>query len=165
MANSQKRSIALAAIVAIIGTLIAVACVQLAQSKAGFVGNKDKLAQRINAPLTPSPIPAAWLISGTPTFRSNTFGNSQDNSSSSGIWECIGPTQFVWHYGTDETIYILEGSADIEYLGKKFTLAAGDSTHFAAGTSANWVVRERIKKTWVLYEPGRLVRVMRRVVG
>ena len=111
------------------------------------------------------PVNLALQISGTPTFRSNTFGTSQDHSSSSGIWECVGPTQFVWHYGTDETIYILEGSAEIEYLGKKFTLAAGDSTHFAAGTSANWVVRERIKKTWVLYDPGRLVRFMRRLVG
>jgi uncharacterized cupin superfamily protein len=89
---------------------------------------------------------------------------SERPASRSGIWECTGPGQFRWEYSVDEAIYILEGSADIEYLGNRFTLSAGDSTKFIAGTSANWTVPNRIKKTFRIYDPGRLTtRLMRRL--
>ena len=163
MANTLGRRAFPLFFLAVCGTLAVVLALQLTIAKPAYIGYMDKLAKREHVELTPSPIPAAWVISGSPVFRSNTFGGSPDGSTTTGIWECTGPTQFVWHYGTDETIYILEGSAEIEYLGKKFSVSAGDSTHFAAGTTANWVVRDRIKKTWTLYEPGRLTRLMRRI--
>jgi uncharacterized cupin superfamily protein len=150
---------------AIVAVLAAVVAVKLPSAWAGYVFFKEKVAQRETIVLTPSPIPPDWILSGSPTFRSNTFGRSHDQSTSSGIWECIGPTEFVWHYGTDETISILEGSAEIDYLGKKYSINAGDTTHFAAGTTARWTVRERIKKTWVLYDPGRLTRLLRRLLA
>ena len=105
------------------------------------------------------------MISGSPKIRVNEYGQSHYESFTSGIWECTGPAQFEWHYPVDESIYILEGAVQIEYLGKKFTLNAGDSTHFAAGTVAKWTVPERVKKTYAIYEPGRLVRLMRRIFG
>jgi len=85
-------------------------------------------------------------------------------SAASGIWECVGPGQFTWKYGVDETIYILEGSVDIEYLGGKFTLNAGDTTHFTQGTDATWTVRDRVKKTFTVYKVDFLSRVVRRLL-
>jgi uncharacterized cupin superfamily protein len=162
--NLGRRDV-LNVFLAIAGTLAVVLAWSIFDGRAGFLGYKEKLAKTQPIEMKPSPLPPAWLVSGSPTFRTGVFGRSHDNSAESGIWECIGPTQFVWQYVQDETIHVLEGSAEVEYLGKKFTLKAGDSTSFAAGTSANWVVRERIRKTWTLYEPGRIVRVMRRLVG
>jgi len=129
-----------------------------------FLRYQERLAKALSLPLGPMEIPASQIISGSPVFRSNTFGSSGDGSTSSGLWECIGPTEFEWQYGTDETIYILEGSAEVQYLGRSFTLRPGDCTHFATGTVARWVVRERIKKSFTLYEPGQVVRKMRRIV-
>ena len=83
----------------------------------------------------------------------------------SGLWECIGPAKFVWHYSVDEDIHVLEGSAEIEYLGNKFTLHAGDSTRFVSGTTATWVVNERVKKTFRIQNPGYLIKAMRRIFG
>lgn len=145
------------AIAAYVATLLA----HLNRTKKGYLRYHEKLGKRESIPLGPFQVPAAWITSGTPVFRSNTFGASYDKSTSSGLWECTGPGAFEWHYGTDETIYILEGSAQVDYLGRKFTLSPGDCTHFAAGTVSRWVVTERVKKSYTLYEPGRVTRKMR----
>lgn len=105
----------------------------------------------------------SWMISGSPTFRANAFAASKDGASASGIWECSGPATFIWRYGVDETIYILEGATKIEYLGKTVTLGPGDSLRFAAGTHAVWTVPNYVKKTYRLDNPGRIVRVLRRL--
>src|SRR5262245_30796528 len=118
----------------------------LMRVKDGYLRIKERLGRKESIALGPYAVPASWVTSGSPVFRSNTFGQSQDRSTSSGLWECTGPAQFTWHYGTDETIYILEGSADVEYLGRRFTLRAGDCTDFAAGTTSNWTVSERVKR-------------------
>jgi uncharacterized cupin superfamily protein len=112
--------------------------------------------------LMPAPIDPSWIVDGALIFRATTFQRLP--GSESGIWECIGPGKFVWHYGVDETIYALEGSATIEYLGKKFTLHPGDSTRFVPGTTANWEVPDRIKKTWWIRKPGPIVKVVRRIL-
>lgn len=137
--------------------------VQLLNARPAYLQYKDALAQAISSPMKPSVIPVSWITSGSPKFRSTLFGESHDGSSQSGLWECTGPGEFTWHYQEDEAIYVIEGGADIEYLGRKFTIHPGESTHFAAGTTANWTVHDHIKKTWTLYEPGSLVRVMRRI--
>src|SRR4051812_28835063 len=110
----------------------------LTRVKNGYLRYNENVARRDNVPLGPYTVPQSWITSGSPTFRSNTFGASFDRSTSSGLWECTGPGAFTWHYGTDESIYILEGSAEVVYLGRKFTLQPGDCTHFVAGTTANW---------------------------
>jgi uncharacterized protein len=159
------RSRAFSVAVAVALALAGIVFYHLVTARAAYTDYRSRLASAQPIALAPAPIPASWIVSGSPVFRANTFGRSDDRSTSTGIWECIGPGQFVWHYSTDETIYILEGSAEIEYLGKTFTLQAGESTHFAAGTMAKWHVRDRVKKTWTLYEPGKLARLMRRLFG
>ena len=149
---------------AVVATLIAMAGLHLLNVKRGytdFLRNPGK-AEKIE--LKPAPINPSWIIAGSPICRSAVFDLSHDETSRSGIWECRGAAKFEWHYGMDEAIYILEGVAEIEYLGKKFTLTAGDSTHFAAGTKAIWVVHEHVRKTFRLHEPGRLIKFMRRLV-
>jgi len=81
------------------------------------------------------------------------------------FWECDGPARFLWHYGVDETIYILEGTAQKEYLGKTISLAAGDSLHLATETNATWTVDRYVKTTYGLDNPGRVVRVLRRLLA
>ena len=105
----------------------------------------------------------AEVHSGTPTFRVAEFGKSLDGKATSGIWECVGPTKFTWSFGLDEAIYVLEGGATVEYLGKTFEITAGTETHFFAGTKAVWTVPERIKKSWALYHPPLLSRVFRKL--
>jgi uncharacterized cupin superfamily protein len=147
-----------------VATLVAVAGAHLLSTKRGYTDFLAKPGKAERIELRAAPIDPSWIISGSPVCRSTVFDLSHDQSSKSGIWECRGASKFVWHYGVDESIYILEGEAHLEYLGNKFTLTPGDSTHFAAGTKATWVVNEHVRKTFRLYEPGRLVKVMRRIV-
>jgi uncharacterized cupin superfamily protein len=144
-------------------TIGMVLTVQLLSARPAYLQYKTTLAQAVSLPMKPSRIPASWVTSGSPQFRSTLFGAAHDGSSHSGLWECVGPGEFTWHYDEDEAIYIIEGGAEIEYLGHKFTVHPGDSTRFAAGTTAKWTVHDHIKKTWTLYEPGSLVRIMRRL--
>jgi len=53
----------------------------------------------------------------------------------------------------------------ISYLGKRLLLKAGDRTQFAAGTKAIWTVPNRVKKAYLIHDPGRLVRVIRKFLN
>jgi uncharacterized cupin superfamily protein len=144
---------------------VAALLARLTRVKDGYLNYDAKTGKRETKPLAFYSVPAGWVQSGAPIFRSTTFGVSHDRSTSTGLWECLGPATFDWHYGNDESIYILEGHAHVEYLGCNLALSAGDCTHFAAGTVARWHVPERVKKSYMLYNPGRLIRKMRMVTG
>ncbi|MFZ1908331.1 MAG: cupin domain-containing protein [Burkholderiales bacterium] len=148
---------------AVIGTLVVVACVELIWSMPGYVDYREKLATRERHELHPLTVDSSWIISGSPVFRANVFQHSRHAATLSGIWECVGPAKFEWRYGVDESIYVLEGSVEIEYLGRKIRLVAGDSAHFAAGTTAVWTVTDHVKKTYYINRPGLLMRAIRRV--
>lgn len=107
--------------------------------------------------LKPLDVNPAWAIDGKPNFRATEFFKSSDGKTSSGIFECDA-SSFEWHYSHDEAIYILEGGVELEYLGKKFNLQAGDSAFFRAGTVARWKVPQHVRKTWTLYDAGKLAR-------
>src|SRR5262245_48637170 len=89
--------------------LATVLLAQVVRMKEGFLRYKQKLASASSTPLGPMEIPASQIISGAPVFRATAFGKSCDGSTESGLWECVGPAEFEWRYGTDESIYILEG--------------------------------------------------------
>jgi uncharacterized protein len=160
--ESSKKTINLnQAFLTISTTLAAFLAVYMISESPAYISYKNDLPQSERHELRPDPIAPSWLISGSPVFRTAVFQHSPDWDTWSGIWECIGPATFAWHYSVDEVIYVLEGSADIEYLGKKFTLHAGDSTRFVAGTIATWVVSDRVKKTFRIEKPRPLIKVMR----
>ncbi len=159
--ESRRMTPYLLVIAATLGLVLAV---DLAAKAPAFIGYKDGLGAGEHHELEPRTIDPSWIHSGSPIFHAAVFERSASWSSTSGIWECIGPASFEWHYGVDETIYILEGSADIEYMGKKFTLRAGDSTDFVAGTTAVWTVDDHVRKTFRIHQPGRVIRAVRAVL-
>jgi uncharacterized cupin superfamily protein len=143
--------------------LILAAGVQVLSATSMYADYKEKLAKPERMAISALAVNPSWIVSGSPVFRIGGYGNSADKVTQAGFWECIGPAKFVWHYGGDESILILEGSVEIEYLGKKFTLSAGESAHFAAGTKATWVVNERVKKTFAVHKVGFLAKLARRL--
>ena len=149
----------------IAATLALVLVVDLAAKAPAFIGYTDGLGVSERHELQLDSIDPSWIISGEPVFHTAVFERSPQWASSSGIWECIGPASFVWHYSVDETIYVLEGSAEIEYMGRRFTLNAGDSTRFVAGTTATWTISDHIKKTFRIQRPGRIIKGMRSVLS
>jgi len=163
-ATGRKARLMTPYLLVIAATLGLVLIVDLAAKAPAFIGYKDGLGISEHHELSPRTIDPSWILSGSPIFHAAVFERSAHWASTSGIWECIGPASFEWHYGVDETIYILEGSADIEYMGKKFTLRAGDSTDFVAGTTAVWTVDDRVKKTFRIHRPGRVIRAVRAVL-
>lgn len=141
----------------IAGAAIALAGVQLmsiAKHRNNISAPSDAAA---HPQLKPLEVNSSWVIEGKPNFRATEFFKSSDGKTTSGIFECDAST-FEWHYSHDEAIYILEGGVELEYLGKKFSLKAGDSAFFRAGTVARWKVPQHIRKTWTLYDAGRLER-------
>ena len=142
-------------------TLAVLLAIYMVSESPAYISYKIDLPRSERHELQPDPIAPSWLISGSPIFRTAVFQHSLNWDTWSGIWECIGPATFVWQYSVDEVIYVLEGSADIEYLGKKFTLHPGDSTRFVAGTIATWVVPDRVKKTFRIEKPRPLIKAMR----
>ncbi|MCB1494712.1 MAG: DUF861 domain-containing protein [Bauldia sp.] len=160
---APKRRTVGGTIVTVVATLAIVGAVGLALKAPAVFGYKADLGVAQAHELQPSPIDPSWIISGDPEFNMTVFERSSFWATSSGIWECIGPGKFVWHYTVDEDIYILDGSAEIEYMGKTITLHPGESTRFVAGTSATWVVEDHIRKTFRIQNPGRIVKALRMV--
>jgi len=113
--------------------------------------------------IQPFAVDPKWVLEGQPNFRATEFFKSSDGKTSSGIFECDA-SRFEWHYQFDEAVYILEGDVDIDYLGKRFTLQAGDSAFFRAGTVAVWQVRRHVKKTWTIYDAGKPARGLAKVL-
>lgn len=105
-----------------------------------------------------------WLLEGSPTFRTTHFFHSLDGRMSAGLWEAIGPAKFEWHYDSDETVLVLEGGARLTYGGQISEVVAGSRVFFRAGEVVIWEVPQRIKKTWVLHDPGRVARRLRPIL-
>lgn len=100
---------------------------------------------------------------GSPTFRGVETSRSPDGRHVTGLWACAGPAVFEWSYGVDETIHLLEGRVDLEYLGRSFTVWPGDTVVFHAGTRALWHVPEYAKKVFTLSRPNVFVRGWRKL--
>ena len=115
------------------------------------------------APMLPYQINLGWVLEGTPVIHSAVFATSPDGRDLSGIWECVGPTKFRWHFESDESIYVLEGLVNIEFDGVIHTLLPGQTAYFPAGKEAIWDVPVRVKKSFTLHEPGRSTRWLRKL--
>jgi uncharacterized cupin superfamily protein len=161
--RKMLRLTAIASLV-VLGTLIAVAATHLVEKKPGYTEYLERVGKADKIVFKDASIPPAMMLSGKAVCRSKLFHLSHDRSAESGIWECQGPAKFNYYYGMDESVYILAGTAEIEYLGKKFVLSAGDTTHFVQGTTATWAVPEHVRKTFTFHTPGRVVRYMRMVL-
>lgn len=126
-------------------------------------GTHNSLAR--NLPLEPRTVPADWIKSGSPVFKSCEYGESPDKRSSSGIWSCDGPSTFEWQFGSDEFVFVLEGRVEIDYLGQHFVLEPGDTALFYAGTRSLWSVPKYVRKSYMVHYPNILVRLVRALLG
>lgn len=104
------------------------------------------------AEMEPDPIPAEWILSGTPEARTNKLVTTRDWSSTVVVWDCT-PGSFKWHYSKDETAHFLSGEAFmIDADGDEHRFGAGDIAFFPAGTACTWRVTEHIRKVAVVRE-------------
>lgn len=96
--------------------------------------------------LKSAPIKRDWILEGTPTARNAELSRSHDRTACTLIWDCT-PGKFVWHYDTDETIHILEGSIVLhDGVSPSRRLGPGDVVFFPAGAVVNWTVETHVRK-------------------
>lgn len=106
----------------------------------------------------------SWVVEGNGKYRAHTYAVSANGTEQSGIWECTGPSTFDWHFGNDETVYILDGEVHIEYDGRKRSLVPGSVAFFPAGAKARWHVASHVRKSFHVSQPSFLNRALRRVL-
>lgn len=119
----------------------------------------------VERPLTGFEVDPSWVREGHPNFRATETQRSPDGRHISGLWACDGPTTFEWTFALDETVHLLEGRVEVEYLGRRFVLEPGDTATFHAGTRAVWHVPQHAKKAYALHHPGKLVLLWRRLLA
>lgn len=145
------------------GATLAVAALVAYESVVYHVGSPPPSAAAAARPLGEFSVNPGWILAGQPVFRGVETLRSADGKVISGLWACEGPASFVWHFGADETIHLIDGQVEVEYLGRRFSIAPGDTATFHAGTQATWHIRSHAKKAYTLHEPGWLVRAWRKV--
>jgi uncharacterized protein len=96
--------------------------------------------------LAPAPIPADWIIEGTPQARSKRLATSADGTSSVMAWSCTAG-RFNWHYAVDEAIHIISGEVFVtNESGESHRLGPGDMVFFPAGSHSTWYVPHEVRK-------------------
>lgn len=120
--------------------------------------------------LSPAPIRAEWILEGTPVASNKLLSSSADGKASTFIWACTAG-RFNWHYDSDETVYVLEGSVIIkDPAGTRRRLVAGDTVYFPAGSRAEWTIESHLRKVAFCRAPvrsrvRRIYHVLRGMVG
>ena len=103
-----------------------------------------------------APIPAAQVLGGDPRARSCGLHASRTGGVSMNLWDCTAG-RFRWHFAGDELIQVLEGEVHVtDSVGTVHTLRAGDTAHFASGSSTTWEIPDYLKKLAVHRSPATL---------
>ena len=146
-----------------IGALLTLAGVALLDAGHYLHRSAPPSAAAVHRPLAAFTVDPSWVKSGIPNFRAIETARSPDGRSITGLWACDGPSTFEWTFGLDETVHLLEGRVEVDYLGKRFVLEPGHTAAFHAGTKAVWHVPSHAKKVFKLQHPGKLVLLWRRL--
>lgn len=102
------------------------------------------------ASFTPSPIPADWVLSGTPVTEVAEVSQTHDGSAQVYLWRTTAST-FRWTHHADEIITILDGEVFItDADGKRHHLTPGDVAHFPVGSVQLWEVPKTLLKSAIL---------------
>ena len=144
------------------GAAAAIAALGAYESVRYLMRSAPLSTRAVDRPLGEFDVDPRWILTGDPVFKGTELARSPDGSSISGLWACEGPTTFEWHFGSDETVHLLEGRVDVEYMGRKFSIVPGGTATFHAGTKAIWHVPTRAKKAYTLHQPNLLVRAWRK---
>ncbi|WP_457104141.1 cupin domain-containing protein [Methylobacterium sp. P5_C11] len=103
-----------------------------------------------SAAFSPSPIPAEWIVAGSPVTEVATVSETHDGSAQVYLWRTTAST-FRWTHGADEIITILDGEVFItEADGKRHHLTPGDVAHFPVGSVQLWDVPGNLLKSAIL---------------
>jgi uncharacterized cupin superfamily protein len=96
--------------------------------------------------LAPAPIPADWILTGSPEARSRELARSQDGASTVMAWSCTAG-RFNWSYTVDETVHIISGEVFVtNEKGEECRLGPGDMAFFPAGSRSTWRVPVEVRK-------------------
>jgi len=70
-----------------------------------------------------------------------------------GVWES-GPGELVLHFQWSETVYILDGQAELENLetNERVRLSTGSMMSFERGSSWRWRIPWKLKKVFTIVE-------------
>ncbi|WP_407639863.1 cupin domain-containing protein [Allorhizobium taibaishanense] len=103
--------------------------------------------------LKPAPINPDWIVEGDPQARMANHSQSEDEASSTALWDCTAGT-FRWYFGWDETVVIQEGEVHVTAQdGSERVLKAGDIAYFKGGTWATWRIETYVRKIAFLRKP------------
>lgn len=103
--------------------------------------------------LQPAPINLDWVIEGDPQARLANHSQSEDEASSTAVWDCTAGA-FRWYFGWDETVVIQEGEVHVTAEdGSERILRAGDIAYFKGGTWATWRIETYVRKIAFLRKP------------
>jgi uncharacterized protein len=98
------------------------------------------------AELVPVPIPADWIIEGTPQVRSRRLATAPDGAAAAIVWACSAG-RFHWHYPVDEFLHVMSGEVFVtDEKGNSRRLGPGDMAFFPAGGHSIWHVPHEVKK-------------------
>ncbi len=96
--------------------------------------------------LNRGPIYRSWVLEGNPLSGTKVLSSSADGTACTVIWDCTAG-RFNWYYDVDETLYVIEGSVIIkDVTGAARRLGVGDMVFFPAGSRAEWLVEDYIRK-------------------
>jgi hypothetical protein len=96
--------------------------------------------------LAPDPMPAHWIVEGTPQVRTARLATSADRTSSVMVWSCTAG-RFYWHYLVDETLHLISGEVFITDENNQVRrLGPGDMAFFPAGSRSLWHVPHEVRK-------------------
>lgn len=100
----------------------------------------------VDAELESWPLPADWVLAGSPEPRGAVLSRSDDSRIVRGIWECT-PGRFTWAFSYDETLIVESGRATVELdSGETVELAPGVMAFFGRGHDSTWTVHETLRK-------------------
>ena len=98
--------------------------------------------------------PFAFGIAGGEPQQSAAISEEIDGGRiQQGVWEC-GPGELDLKFAWNETVYILEGRADIENMstGEKFVLLPGSLMCFEDGSHWLWRIPWKLRKVFTIVE-------------
>jgi uncharacterized protein len=101
--------------------------------------------------LFPSPLPADWVLDGSPQAKATAIAHSRDGAMTVIAWSCT-KGRFRWQYRVDEMVHILSGEVIVtDQSGTERRLGAGDTALFPAGSSSVWQVIQDVRKVAVCH--------------
>ena len=114
--------------------------------------------------LVDAPLADGWVLAGDPRPRMRVTSTSPSGTISSGVW-CCEPSRFTFIYDVDEYVHIVSGRVTVMANTHVHELSAGSTAMFPRGLHTEWTVHEAIHKVFVLRNPPKWKRRLRRLLA